>query len=96
MNTYQEWMQVLSTYEQKLGGKSMENLHIHLSGIQYGPKGEKNHLILEEADLDFKALFQALADSHAKGRIMCESPVMEVDALKFREMWMEISGESLD
>jgi hypothetical protein len=39
---------------------------------------------------------QALADSRAKGRIMCESPVMEVDALKFRDMWMEISGEKPD
>jgi hypothetical protein len=28
-----------------------------------------------------------------KGRIMCESPVLEVDALKFRQLWMEVSGE---
>ena len=96
MNTYQEWMLVLDSYRQALGEKSMENLHIHLSGINYGLKGEKNHLILEEADFDFKALMQALADSGAKGRIMCESPVMEVDALKFRELWMEVSGEKLD
>ncbi|HBG74427.1 MAG: hypothetical protein A2X25_14000 [Chloroflexi bacterium GWB2_49_20] len=96
MNTYKEWMQVLEAYRQELGEKSVENLHIHLSGIQYGPKGEKNHLILEEADLDFKALMQALTDSHARGRIMCESPVMEVDALKFRDLWMEISGEKPD
>ncbi len=95
MNTYQEWMLVLDSYRQALGEKSMENLHIHLSGINYGLKGEKNHLILEEADFDFKALMQALADSGAKGRIMCESPVMEVDALKFRELWMEVSGEKL-
>jgi deoxyribonuclease-4 len=96
MNTYQEWKLVLDTYRQALGEKSMQNLHIHLSGINYGLKGEKNHLILEEADMDFKALMQALADSGAKGRIMCESPVMEVDALKFRELWMEVSGEKLD
>jgi hypothetical protein len=24
---------------------------------------------------------------------LCESPVLEVDALKFRDLWMEISGE---
>jgi len=53
-------------------------------------------IILEEADLDFKSLKQALADSHANGRILCESPVMEVDALKFRNSWMKISGEKLD
>jgi hypothetical protein len=25
---------------------------------------------------------------------MCESPVLEVDALKFKALWMEVSGES--
>ena len=95
MNTYEEWMRVLDAYQSGLGKKGMENLHIHLSGINYGTKGEKNHLIFEEADMDFRALMQALADSHARGRIMCESPVMEVDALKFRDLWMEVSGEKL-
>ena len=93
MNTYEEWSQVLETYNQTLGEKSLQNLHIHLSGIQYGPKGERNHLIFEEADLDFAALMKALHDFSARGRILCESPVMEVDALKFKDLWMEISGE---
>ena len=93
MNTYDEWSQVLETYKQNLGEKSLQNLHIHLSGIQYGPKGERNHLIFEEADLDFAALMKALYDFGARGRILCESPVMEVDALKFKDLWMEISGE---
>jgi deoxyribonuclease-4 len=96
MNTYQEWMQVLKTYQNELGTDSINHMHIHLSGINYGPKGEKNHLILEEADMDFKALFLALQDSKASGRIMCESPVMEVDALKFKTMWMDLSGEKQD
>jgi deoxyribonuclease-4 len=71
----------------------MKRMHIHLSGIEYGPKGEKNHLVMEEADLDFDALFRALRDAGAGGRLMCESPAMEVDALKFRELWMQVSGE---
>jgi hypothetical protein len=25
---------------------------------------------------------------------MCESPVLEVDALKFKKMWMDVSGEN--
>lgn len=93
MNTYDEWMQVLKTYRNELGDESLKHLHVHLSGINYGPKGEKNHLIMEEADMDFAALFRALLDSKAGGRIMCESPVMEVDALKFKDLWMQISHE---
>jgi len=94
MNSYTEWMDVLDVYRKALGDGIMQNLHIHISGIEYGPKGEKNHLVLEEADLDFKAIFQALKDSGTGGRTLCESPTLEVDALKFREMWMEISGEA--
>ncbi len=94
MNSYAEWMGVLDAYRIALGEDAMQNLHIHLSGIEYGPQGEKNHLVLEETDLDFKAIFRALKDSGAGGRILCESPALEVDALKFRDMWMEISGET--
>jgi len=94
MNSYNEWMCVLDAYRKALGDEAMRKLHIHLSGIEYGPKGEKNHLVLEEADLDFKTIFHALKDSGTRGRILCESPALEVDALKFRDMWMEISGET--
>jgi deoxyribonuclease-4 len=93
MNTYDEWMAALDFYRKSLSDEAMQHLHIHLSGINYGPKGEKNHLVMEEADMDFKALMRALHESGAKGRILCESPVLEVDALKFKELWMEVSGE---
>ena len=95
MNTFDEWMRVLDAYHSALGEASLKQLHIHLSGIEYGPKGEKNHLVMEETDLDFRAIFRALHRVGAGGRLLCESPVLEVDALKFRELWMEVSGESL-
>lgn len=95
MNTYPEWISALDLYRKSLGDVAMQNLHIHLSGINYGPKGEKSHLVMEEADLDFKNLMRALHDSGARGRIMCESPVLEVDALKFKALWLEMSGEEL-
>jgi deoxyribonuclease-4 len=94
MNTYNEWMSVLDSYRKSLGDEAIQHMHIHLSGIYYGPKGEKSHLIMEEADLDFRNLMRALHAAGVKGRIMCESPVLEVDALKFKSLWMEVSGES--
>ena len=93
MNTYAEWMSALDLYCQSLGDQALQHMHIHLSGINYGPKGEKNHLIMDAADLDFRNLMRALHAAGVKGRIMCESPVLEVDALKFRQLWMEVSGE---
>jgi deoxyribonuclease-4 len=93
MNSYEEWMSVLDQYRKKLGAIALKHLHIHLSGINYGPKGEKNHLVMEEADLKFKDLMRALHDTGAKGRLMCESPAMETDALKFKKLWVQVSGE---
>ena len=93
MNSYDEWMSALAHYRKKLGAQAIKHLHIHLSGINYGPKGERNHLPMEDADLKFKELMRALHDSKVKGRLMCESPVMEEDALKFKKLWMKVSGE---
>jgi deoxyribonuclease-4 len=93
MNTYDEWSRLLEVYGRELGGTALKRLHIHLSGIEYGAKGEKNHLPLADADLDMKALFKALDQFGCAGRILCESPIMEEDALTMKKTWMKISGE---
>jgi deoxyribonuclease-4 len=92
MNTYQEWRQVLTAYRDVLGQEALHRLHIHLSGIDYGPKGERKHLPLAEADIDLHALFRALHEFGCNGRILCESPEMEADALKMQTRWAEITA----
>lgn len=96
MNTEAEWSKVLSAYSRALGKKSLRHLHIHLSGIEYGPKGEREHLELKDADLDIAALFRALNAYGCGGRILCESPIMEKDALKMKDLWLKNSGETAD
>ncbi len=87
MNTYDEWSAALELYGAKLGEDALQNLHIHLSGIEYSEKGERNHLPLEEADLDLEAILRALKDFNCSGRILCESPILEEDALKIKHTW---------
>jgi deoxyribonuclease IV len=89
MNTFAEWVEVLQKYEQALGREALQRLHIHLSGIEYGEKGERSHLPLEAADFDLRALFQALKEFNCQGRILCESPAMEDDALKMQQLWVQ-------
>src|SRR5512138_3799751 len=93
MNTYDEWCAILKAYQKALGKKALKRLHIHLSGIEYGPKGEKNHLELAKCDLKLEALYKALSDFGCAGRILCESPIMEEDALNMKKAWMKISRE---
>jgi len=95
MNTYDEWTRILDAYGNALGDSALQNLHTHLSGIEYTPKGEKKHLPLEESDLDFRILLQALKDFGCGGHIFIESPDehLEGDALVAQKIWMEVSGE---
>jgi deoxyribonuclease IV len=91
MNSYKEWMGVLEKYAKELGADALHNMSCHLSGIEYGPKGEKRHLVLQEADLNVEELFMALKDAGAKGRILSESPNLEEDALVFQNTWAKIA-----
>ena len=93
LNTVKEWSGILETYQKALGKEALKRLHIHLSGIEYGPKGEKKHLALGESDLKINFLFEALKDFNCAGRILCESPIMEVDALYMKKAWIKVSSE---
>jgi len=89
-NSYQEFSAALKLVKDGLGKRGLQSLHIHLSGIDYGPKGEKKHLPLQEADLKYKELFRALIDMNASGRILCESPLMEEDALVMQKAYRSL------
>ena len=93
MNTVKEWTRLLEAYRAALGKEALKTLHIHLSGIEYGPKGEKNHLAVGESDLKINYLFEVLKKFGCAGRILCESPIMEEDALKMKKAWIKVSGE---
>jgi deoxyribonuclease-4 len=88
INSYAEWVEVLERYEDYLGKQALTHLHCHLSGIEFGPKGEKHHLMLKDSDFNLDALLQALNTFNCGGRVLCESlQDMDVDALHIMEVW---------
>ena len=93
MNSTQEWLEVLDAYRAALGEDSLGRLHCHLSGIEYTEKGEQNHLVISESDFDLGDLFEALLEAGAGGRILCESPTLEEDALYIQTTWLEFSNK---
>ena len=90
-NSYEEFASVLSQLEQRLGRAALDDMHIHLSGIHYGAKGELKHLNLKESDLHYTELLQALKDCQAKGIVICESPNLEEDALLLQATYQTLS-----
>ncbi|MEK6948632.1 MAG: TIM barrel protein, partial [Nanoarchaeota archaeon] len=89
-NSYKEFSEILEKVEKKLGKKGLENMHIHITGIAYSEKGEKNHLNLEGSDLKYKELIKALKDFKVKGVMISESPNIEEDALLCKKVYEKI------
>ncbi len=87
MNSYEEFASVLKTIQERLGQNAVADMHIHVSGIRFGAKGELEHVNLADSDLNYKALLKALKDFSAGGRIVCESPDREADALLLRRAY---------
>jgi len=91
-NSYQEFLAVLGQIEKKLGRRGLDNMHIHLSGIAYGRKGEIKHLMLRDSDLHYAELLKALKERRAKGVVICESaPYLEQDALLLQQTYGRLS-----
>jgi deoxyribonuclease-4 len=87
-NSYQEFLGILDQIERKLGRRALDNMHIHLSGIAYGKKGEIKHLMLPDSDLQYAELLKALKERKAKGVVICESmPYLENDALLLQQTY---------
>jgi len=89
-NSMEEFADILKCVENKLGREGLNNMHIHVSGIEYSDKGEKRHLELEESDFKYHELVQAFSDFEIQGMVICESPNLEVDALKLRNEYEKV------
>jgi len=89
-NSYPEFIAILRQVEERLGKSALDNIHVHVSGIRYGWKGEISHLELKDSDFQYTELIKALRDYHVGGLIICESPNLEEDALLLKEAYMTL------
>ena len=85
INTYDEFSEILQLIEKKIGKEALDNMHIHVAGINYGDKGERNHLNLKDSDFNYKELMKALKEFKCKGVLISESPNIEGDALLMKK-----------
>lgn len=88
-NTYDEFCVILEKLS-TIGSHAIEKFHGHLAGIDYGAKGEKKHLNLEESDMNYKDLLKAMKSFGVKGALVCESPNIEDDALLLKNYYMSL------
>ncbi len=89
-NTLGEFRDVLTHIEKTLGKTALKNMHIHMAGINYSAKGERNHLILKDSDMNYKDLMKAFKEFKIKGSIISESPNIEEDALLMQKYYKQL------
>ncbi|MGY0372203.1 TIM barrel protein [Clostridium sp. JNZ J1-5] len=87
LRTYDDFAKILNYIGNELGSEALNDIHVHMSGINYGLKGEKNHLPFEESDFNYKACIQAFQKFNVKGCVVCESPLLEKDALLLKNYY---------
>ncbi len=89
-NSYEEFREILEIIEQRLGKEALKNMHIHVSGIEYGPRGEVRHLNLLETSFRYRDLMKVFKEFNIRGVVISESPNLEEDAILMKKTYEEI------
>ncbi len=78
---------VIDEVENRLGTQAVKGMHCHFTKIEFTEKGERRHHILDEAKYgpDFQLLAEVIAEYDLRPVMICETPILDVDAMKMRD-----------
>lgn len=87
MSTH-DFQQVIERIESRLGTAVARNLHCHFSLVEYTFRGERRHhpLMTKGYGPKFEPLAEAIANLCLKPVIISESPLLDEDAKKMRDI----------
>lgn len=83
----EDYLRILERVENGLGPEAAKSFHCHFSGIEFGDKGERNHLPIGANSPPFAPLAEAWEEKGWSGTIICESPLIEKDALALQGVY---------
>jgi len=89
-----DFRDVVAKAEEKLGTEAVKNMHCHFSKIEFTYKtGERRHHVLDEAAYgpDFRMLSEVIAEFNLRPVVICETPILDVDAVKMRNILTEVT-----
>ena len=90
VNSGEAFRDIMSRIEGRLGRDAIDNMHVHISGMEYGPRGERRHLPLEESAFRWRDALDAMGEFDPRGAVICESPLLEDDAVLLRDHYREV------
>jgi deoxyribonuclease IV len=82
---------VAEKIEATLGAETLRSMHCHFSKIEFGSQGERKHHTLDEPyGPEFDMLAKVLIDFKMHPTMICESPILDIDALKMKETLKQV------
>ncbi|KXA98712.1 hypothetical protein AKJ39_01000 [candidate division MSBL1 archaeon SCGC-AAA259J03] len=82
-----DYLGVFEQIEEGLGADAVKNLHTHFTEVKYTEKGEDKHLTYgSESSPPFRPLAEVIVENGYTPIIISESPILDKDALRFKEI----------
>lgn len=92
LKSKKDYINLFSKLDKELPGYT-KNMHCHFSEINYSEKGERNHLNLgTNNEPPFKPLIEVLIEQGYSGTIICETPQIDLDAIKMQKYYKRLRG----
>ena len=93
--TVDDMRRVASKIEQELGTQTLRSMHCHFSKIEFGASGEKCHHTLDEAAYgpEFAMLAEVILEFGMHPTMICETPILDVDARKMKETLEQVIAQ---
>ena len=84
---------VINEVEKRLGTQAVKDMHCHFTKIEFTDKGERRHHVLDEAKFgpDFQLLAEVIVEYDLRPVMICETPILDVDAMKMRDMLRRVT-----
>jgi deoxyribonuclease-4 len=84
---------VAEKIESTLGSEALRSMHCHFSKIEFSSQGERKHHPLDEPRYgpEFELLSKVLVDFKMHPTIICETPLLDIDALKMKNILQRVS-----
>ena len=88
----EDFRAIAEKVEEKLGTQTLRSMHCHFSKIEFSSQGEKRHHTLDEEKYgpEFRMLAEVIVDFDLNPTMICESPILDVDARKMQATLREV------
>jgi deoxyribonuclease-4 len=91
----EQYGEIFETVEKNFTGDYLKRFHSHYSNIEYTIKGERRHLEFSPSgEPPFQPLAELIVENGYNGTMICETPLLEQDALRLQEIFKKAGGKA--